>query len=202
MINFSYRSPIDPWLFPHDIQIPSWPVLRNYIGEYFEQKAAHLLGARRCKTDGTKTYCPDLHWHDNVFVECKASGRNGSVIIYKGRATKDISVLEQGNRLYYCIFKHSTACRGINWLSELHTSLEETNKEILLVPAELVIDATLRRPIRRLNSQYSKNHVRMGYGTDSKGYGEGWCLRFKELWEECKSEMSWHGMTVRWAIHT
>lgn len=177
--------------------IRSMAQTRNHCGEFAEELSAIVLGAERCKTDGTADYCPDLRRGESQFIECKSVGRNGSAIIYKGRREKD-RWFNFGNRdLYYVFWRHRLSIDGIKDVDELRRQWAETVTEGVLIDFGTVDRLLEARPLRMLNKHYSRADKPLGYGCRSKGYGDGWSVPYAILRDACMATFSIPPVSIR-----
>jgi hypothetical protein len=177
-MQIQYKAQPDPVLWPGalDYKVKNFAHARNVVGDIIEEFTAAVTGAKRLKTDGTNPYCPDLLWHDNTLIECKASGMNGSVIVYEGRLAKDLATITRPWELYYWVWRHKAGCKVAHTYQSLQTSVIDSIISLTVLPLPVVAAVCMAHPVRQLNTAYTGRGDRLGYGNAAKGYGTGWCL--------------------------
>ncbi len=198
MITVGYKISDQPWLFPKDFKFKSFAETRNVVGDFFEDLTASLTGSRRCKTDGTKDYCPDIHHEGNTFFECKSVGKNGTVIVYRDRLEKDLKFVADGHNLYYFMWKHSVKCKQVGGFVELCESLKLSLSKIVVLDVQSLSVVAKEKECRVLNKSYDQRNNPLGYGNRSKGYGVGWCISLSRLESVCDEvgEVDFEGRKV------
>jgi hypothetical protein len=161
-------------------QLTFWPKgiasiaeTRNHCGEFAETLTAAVSGGVRLKTDGRADYCPDIDHGDNTYGECKSVGKNRQVIIYEARREKDRRFVAAGHKLYYWFWHHKLNVKVFTDVETLNCAWLESLQYGVLLPFAVVDGMMAARPLRLLNSAYSTTGKRLGYGSDSKGYGWG-----------------------------
>jgi hypothetical protein len=159
---------------------------RYYVGDYFEQRTATYYAGIQLATTGTKgSYCPDV-WssRESSYFESKAVGRNGNVILYDMRLDKD-KEFATANSLCYVIWRHSLRLKlwheHNDALACLHEELEAHLLSHIRVPFAALYEYVTPLPKRTVNSGYTKQGKRLGYG--QKGYGVGWTIPYNKLRE-------------------
>lgn len=176
------RRPDQGTLFDVDPLLTSTGAARSWVGDFFEEATAVLTGATRLRTDGRLPWCPDLQFSARHFLESKAVGQSGQMIVYEGRANKDADNLRRRRaRLTYVIWRHRFRTTTATSHGELRRGLAEGVEYVLLIDfAEL--HAILRKiPPRKVNTVYTIAGRRNGYGSESKGYGIGWTISLRSL---------------------
>lgn len=162
---------------------------RNLCGDFVEEWAAATLHATRLATNGTCDYCPDLSRPSIGNFETKSVGENGYTIVYEARRLKDRAFVDAGNSLFYVLLKHKTKVAGIGDVDELYRRIAGSIQYAILLPFRFIDGALGCRPLKCLNKEYTKRGGRLGYGTRSKGYGEGRTLPLSMMLDLCDIEM-------------
>lgn len=172
-----YRSrDVQPLLWPEPIS--GHGCVRYVVGNLFEDLTAEYLQGKRHKTQGNCAYCPDVSVQTPAgmeYYESKAVGLNGTAFIYAGRLDKDKEFTNQGNALFYAIWRHKAQTKLAETIPQLEQMLLERTKSIAIVPFECIYKFCLTLPVVRLNSAYG--HAR----TQVKTYGSGYRFPITKL---------------------
>lgn len=169
-------------------KIKSPAVTRNLCGEFFERATVHLLNGTQYVTDSRADYCPDV-FAGGAYAECKSVGKNDSMIVYSGRAEKDASFVLEGRKLFYLAWRHNADAYAAKDTATLYRSLANKCRGLIAIDFETLHQVLQGIPPRRLNSKYTGDGKRLGYGNNEKGYGYGWCVRTSLLRDVCNRQI-------------
>lgn len=163
-------------LFDPDKMLMSAGEARWATGEFFEQAAADVSGGVRLRTDSRCDICPDIQLRKDLFFESKGCGRNAAVIFYECRLKKDQDFMRQtGKRIVYWFWHHTYKVSDAESYNTLRDSLAQKTRNLYIVDAGLLAKAVEGKPVRTVNSGYTRDGQRLGYG--QREYGTGWTLR-------------------------
>lgn len=167
--------------------LTSFGVARYAVGDFFEQATASVSGAVRLRTDHRCKVCPDLQQSPRLFFECKGVGKNGSIIIYKGRVEKyEQFVQDTSARIVYWVWQHNFPVKSAVSYNQLHGELTQSTFRLLVFDERMLRSAIGEKIPRVVNSGATKAGNRLGYGNEAKGYGIGWLLRVNWFAERCQ----------------
>lgn len=122
------------WSWVGDREITSYAMARPYIGAFYEEATAVLLGAKRLKTEAEKI-CPDLLTPKGNYVECKSIGRHGDSLLYEHRIDKYQVFMDAGHRLYYVLWRHRFHFQEApTQLFAMRAQLAAATKAVAVVP--------------------------------------------------------------------
>lgn len=164
-----------PLLFPENLG--NHGHVRNVIGELAEELTAHYVSGRRHKVQGNVIYCPDVSRREGFF-ESKAAGNSNQTFIYGGRLEKDRNFAMSGNRLWYVIWHHEAASKGVETTEALRSLVLQKTRKVYVVPFLVMDNICGEITPDKLNSKYGGSDSRPIYGT---GYRiplkllESWC---------------------------
>ena len=170
-------------LFRKERILKSLGAVRSWSGDFWEEATAEFIGGRRFKTDGRFEFCPDILFdrHEGqVFVECKGSGRSSQIIVYDFRFEKERSALCP---VVYAIWCHDFAMKEVTTDVELRRGLASHCRGLIVCHHDTLSAVIGATEPRRVNSGFTKNGERNGYGT--KQYGMGWTIRVSRIKSRC-----------------
>jgi hypothetical protein len=148
--------------------------LRNICGEFAELCTQRVSGARRLRTDSRQTICPDLHFDDNIWFECKSVGKSGYAIIYQKRYEKERTFISQGNQLVYWIWSHGGAIGKAASVGEIQQQFSENLRCVYVVDCRELWSYLDETPVI-LNNSYFSNSRAGGFK------GSGWRINKAQL---------------------
>lgn len=137
------------WPWVGDRVLPTYPMTRPYIGDFYEEAAAHLLQASRLGYDSQVDVCPDLIIDDlGIYLECKSVGKSNASLLYEHRIEKYERFMSEGRELYYVFWKHDYRWPGVQGttLFNLRDELARATRAVALVPAFEVHRAAMAEP--------------------------------------------------------
>lgn len=162
---------------------------RNWVGDFYEEATASLTRGCRYRDSAAYEICPDVgvgYW----FFESKAVGRSGTAIVYQGRLAKDRRlVVESGRDLFYCLWQHNFATATAQTREELYAALSRHTLRLVIVPLATIENYCLSRPVKVLNTGYTKTGAKLKYGSSEKGYGWGWAIPVRRLLASCTRQV-------------
>lgn len=122
-----------------------------YIGDFFEELAANLLGAKRLRTLA-RHFCPDLR-QGNVLFECKAMRHRGETLLTADQIAKYESAKAEF-KIVYVFSIHSAKAQEIDRRETLFDTLARGVEAVYLVDAAIVHTLTETRGIEANNARY------------------------------------------------
>jgi len=160
---------------------------RNWVGDFFEQATANVTSAVRYKDSSQLKICPDLGWSPLAMFEVKGVGRSNSSIIYQGRLKKDRELVDANNvDLHYWFWRHSHAVKQSPTKQQLRVNLAAATFQVLVVDLFAVEQYCWSRPVKVLNTAYTRTGAPLKYGSTEKGYGLGWSVSMRQLLSLCE----------------
>jgi hypothetical protein len=149
--------------------------MRNICGEFVELCTAKVTGARRLKTDSNAVICPDLHYEDRTWFECKSVGKSNFSIIYSHRWEKECQFVVDGNAVMYWIWNHAGKVGSADTPGNVRREVAEKLKAVYVVSHPVLSDLLQGLPVD-LNTHYYTG------GPGRKTYrGTGWKVPISRL---------------------
>lgn len=122
-----------------------------------------------------------------TYIECKASGRGGQVILYRERLSKEADwLLENNCNIIYFIWCHNAHVVSATTIEALHARLINQTHSVIIISAARIHQLAQRRNLRCVNHGVPKTKG----GVPIEGYGEGWTLPTSIIRKECQV-MNW-----------
>lgn len=173
-MNLGYRSDeYQTTLF--DAPLRAAGSMRNVCGEFVELCTRKLTGAKRLKTSSKIRCCPDLHFEDNIWFECKSIGKTGYSILYRHRLEKETEFVRSGNRLYYWLWHHAGRIGEQQTAADIRRAVAASLRAVYVVRHDDLAGLLSGVPVC-LNSMYYSNH-----GPNGIHKGDGWKIPIRGL---------------------
>jgi hypothetical protein len=176
-------------LFDADKLLTSLGQTRYATGEFFETLTAEISGAVRLRTDSRCDICPDLRFPGESFIECKAVGKTGKIILYSERMEKYKRFLEDGTRsLYHWIWIHSYRPSRAESFNELNYHLGMHTKKLIVADFDAIQELVAGRPETCVNSGMKKPGETLASSHErqkQRGYFYGWTVPVPQLSKKC-----------------
>lgn len=158
---------------------------RSWTGDFFEEATRSYAKGVRLQTDSRYKICPDIWWLKDIYFETKSVGNNGSFILYSCRLKKDQEYLTGKKKsLLYWLWRHEATVHDRTDLYDLREVLAASTRKVVVVTLEEVVAEVGDKPERTVNSAWTKDKRRLGYGKN--GYGVGWTIPFNAMLKHCE----------------
>lgn len=178
-----------------------------YLGEACEELVACLVDGHRLPACTDYEICPDLlvypeQWKGaqrEVYVECKASGKNRQLILYGERVVKDYRFrFENKASIYFAICEH-----GLQWKDKEQWDTDVMASELALTLRRIIILDT--QDVYRLLDWDSMRVVNNGQREGK--LRDGWTIQTSRLVSElCNTEhevsFAYKGRAIKTSVVT
>lgn len=131
---------------PEDIDLKPLAA-RYYTGDFFEALTAAVTKGVRLRTDAMADICPDVRLRENLFIEVKSIGKNGSVIFYETRRDVAERFVEESDMVLF-LWHHGASVDENMTLSGLHHSLASGIKSLTVIDWRSFANLLTGRPMR------------------------------------------------------
>lgn len=160
---------------------------RYASGTFFEEATLALFGGQRLKISSTVDICPDVRAPDGCYLESKAIGRGGAVIIYSARLEKYRELVQLGESVKFVLWKHEYKLNHPETIESLRDGMAPTVTHVCVIPFSAMDEFLQAVGEEKINGALESRPAR-GRGA-SRGWGVGsYCMGYRRRWSRMMTQ--------------